>query len=94
MQQHPLRINASSFVNFCFKLDNLRKNPCLCVDGQEHCVTIKVPGDYGISALACGQGRGLEQQQCSGSLLGVSRVGDLMPSNPLTSLNMTSADRE
>lgn len=57
-------------------------------------MTVKVPGVYDISALADDQGRGLKQQQCSGSLLGISRVGQLMPSNPLISLNMTSADRE
>lgn len=95
MQQHPLRINAaSSFANFCSKLANLRKDLCLCPDRQERCVSIKVPGVYGISGLAYGQGRGLKQQRCSGSLLGISRAGELMPSNPLISLNMTSADRE
>lgn len=57
-------------------------------------MTVKVPGVYGISALADDQSRGLKQQQCSGSLLEISRVGELMPSNPLISLNMTSADRE
>lgn len=57
-------------------------------------MTIKVPGVYGISALAYDQGRGLKQQPCSGSLLGISREGELMPPNPLISLNMTSADRD
>lgn len=57
-------------------------------------MTIKVPGIYGISGLAYSQGRGLKQQRCSGSLLGISRAGELMPSNHLISLNMTSADRE
>lgn len=57
-------------------------------------MAIKAPGVDGVSALAYGLGRGLEQQRCSGSLLEISRAGELMPSNPLISLNMTCADRE
>lgn len=57
-------------------------------------MTVKVSGVYGISGLSDDQGRGLKQQRCSGSLLEISRVGELMPSNPFISLNMTSADRE
>lgn len=65
-QQHPLRISAaSSFVNFCSKLASFRRDPCLCTAGQEHCATVNVPGVYGISALAYGQGRGLKQQRHS-----------------------------
>ena len=57
-------------------------------------MTVKVPGVCGVSALVYGQDRGLKQPLCSRSLLGISRAGQLMPSNPLISLNMTSAGRE
>lgn len=83
------------FVNFCSKLNKLWKiHVCAQADRGTLCYHKKKPGVYGISALACSQGRGLQQQQCSRSLLGISRAGELMPSNPLISLNMTSADRE
>lgn len=95
MQQHPLRIDDASYLQtFAPNSPSFERSVSVHRQTGILCYHKKVPGVYGISALACSRGRGLEQQQCSRSLLGISRAGELMPSNPLISLNMTSADRE
>lgn len=95
MQQHPLRIDDASYLQtFAPNSPGFERSVSAHRQTGTLCYHKKVPGVYDISALACSQGRGLEQQQCSGSFLGISRAGELMPSNPLVSLNMTSADRE